>query len=69
MKIYHAICIEDYSFVGSDDGVDVIVKLNRGQKYTVSSEHDDGTRTVFTRYWFRAPTTLFAGAQSLGGAS
>jgi hypothetical protein len=68
MTVFKAICIEDYRVTapikGEEPKTDTVV-LTRGQEYTVSAEHDDGTRTVFTRYWFRAPTHLFAGVRPL----
>ncbi len=73
MKVQMAICLEDWSVTGkvSDSRVpveqqeDATATLKRGQEYTVSAPHDDGTVTVFSSYWFRAPQSLFGGFRPL----
>jgi hypothetical protein len=43
-----------------NDGVEpVTFTLHRGEKYTVSPPHGDGTVTVFSRFWVRVPERLF----------
>lgn len=66
MKVFQAICLKDYSIEGITDEKQLeTVTLKRGKEYTVSHKHDDGTRTVFTNYWFRAPDDIFGGVEPL----
>lgn len=54
MKVFKRICVRDETFVDGEKSI----TLKRGQEYTTSAEHGDGTVTVFTTYWFRAPVDL-----------
>ena len=56
MKIYERICLRDW-FVQAENGDRQDCK--RGKIYTTSAPHDDGTVTVFSGFWVRAPQEIF----------
>ena len=63
MRVFEAICLEDYEIVEGNDRLE----LKRGTEYTVSAVRDsDDTVVVFSRYWARVPANLFGGVKPLG---
>lgn len=65
MKIYSRICIEDWHVEAlNGDRQDCV----RGKEYTTSRTWNDGTVTVLSRFWVRAPASIFAGCQPPEGA-
>ena len=58
MKTFERICIKDWETTTNNNDH---FKVERGKKYTTSSEHEDGTCTVFRSSWVRVPVKNFAG--------
>ena len=59
MRTFKRICIQDYTLRAENGDT---LELERGHEYITSSEHNDGTVTVFTNFWVRVSPQLFAGA-------
>lgn len=57
METYYRICIEDY-FIADRDGNQF--ELKWGNKYLTSAEEDSSV-TVFSKFWVKVPSKLFAG--------
>lgn len=55
-KVYERICLRDW-FI--EDQAGNRQECKRGKTYTTSRPHDDGTVTVFSSYWVRAPQEIF----------
>ena len=66
MKVVDRICLEDTTFFDPDDPT-LQITLKRCQEYTTTERVTEGQVTVFSRFWFRAPVSLFAGAVPVGG--
>lgn len=56
MKVYERICLQDWHIEAKNGDRQ---ECRRGGKYTVSAPHGDGTVTVFSRFWVRAPEAIF----------
>lgn len=65
VKVEQAICLRNHvePIVNKATGQRDDVTLTRGTEYTVSLPDAEGRRTVFTRYWFKTPGSLWGGAQ------
>ena len=61
MKAYYAICIKDDKLIAQNGDTQ---EIKRGMEYTVSKP-EDGTLTVFSRYWCPFPADRFAGFLTL----
>jgi hypothetical protein len=57
-KTFKRVCIEDYDIVALDGGH---FRVERAKEYITGPERDDGTLTVFSRYWVNVPARIFAG--------
>lgn len=56
MNVYERICLHDWHVEAANgDRQD----CTRGKTYTTSEPHDDGTVTVLSRFWVRAPESIF----------
>ena len=56
MKVYDRICLKDWHVEAQNgDRQD----LKRGETYTTSASLPDGTVTVFSTFWVRAPLDVF----------
>ena len=56
MKVYERICLHDWHVDAlNGDRQD----CKRGKAYTTSAPHEDGTVTVFSSFWVRAPGSIF----------
>jgi hypothetical protein len=64
MKVYSAICIEDWSI---EDEEGARMECKRGKEYTVTGDRGHGELTVFGAFWVPAPTRIFAGFKTLRG--
>ena len=64
MRTFKRRCIEDYTLEARNGDR---LELKRGKEYLTSAEHDDGTVTVFTKFWVRVDPALFAGAKVFTG--
>lgn len=60
MRTFKRVCITDYEVVAENGDA---LRLERGKEYVTSTEHDDGTVTVFTGFWVRVSPAFFAGAR------
>ncbi|MGI9335740.1 MAG: hypothetical protein ACR2RL_21550 [Gammaproteobacteria bacterium] len=56
MKVYTRICLQNW-FIEAENGDRQ--ECERGKTYTTSEPHDDGTVTVFSTFWVRAPDSIF----------
>lgn len=56
MKVYERICLQDWHVEAQNGDRQ---ELKRGKFYTTSASHDDGTVTVFSSFWVRAPLSVF----------
>lgn len=65
MQTFNRICIKDWEITAENGDH---FKAVRGKEYTTSTEHEDGTVTVFSNYWVRVPVDHFAGEQQFTAA-
>jgi hypothetical protein len=56
MKTYKRICQRNW-FIQAQNGDRQ--DLHQGRAYLTSKPHDDGTVTVFSSFWVRAPLDIF----------
>ena len=66
METFKRICIQNYEH---SDRNGATFGIERGKEYLTSKPHADGTVTVFTQYWERAPLEYFAGEVQFTGAA
>lgn len=64
MKVYTAICIEDWHIEAENGDRQ---ECKRGQEYTVSGDRGDGALMVFSTFWVPAPIRIFASFRTLCG--
>jgi hypothetical protein len=63
MTVVKRICVEEHTIT---DTKGTSFTIEKGKEYTTSKNvKDDGTVTVFSRYWVRVPISIFAGEKSL----
>jgi hypothetical protein len=60
---YKRICIRDWSLT-AENGDHFEVKW--GEIVTTSSDRDDGTCSVFKKFWVPVPIICFAGSRRIG---
>jgi len=57
VETFNRICIQDFSI--KDKRGEVLI-LKRGEEYLTSTE-EEGKVTVFTQFWVKVPSSIFAG--------
>ena len=56
MKVYDRICLKDWRIEAQNGDKQ---ELKRGKQYTTGASREDGTVTVFSSFWVRAPVDIF----------
>jgi len=58
MKTHVRVCVKPFE-ITAENGDHFELKV--GKEYTTSRDWEDGTCTVFSKYWVRVPTDRFEG--------
>jgi hypothetical protein len=56
MKVYKRICLSNWYIEAANGDRQ---NITRGKTYTTSKQHDDGTVTLMSSFWVRAPIDIF----------